>query len=134
MTKTDNSCFLRRSLLANAAFSGLSGLIFVIAAKPIAQRIGLDDSMTLVIVGGSLLFYALGLGHNARRQVVSLTETRVGIGLDLLWVAGSAVLILAGLLTTTGNWVTAILADFVLAFAICQYIGLRRIGRPRLAS
>jgi hypothetical protein len=134
MTAPDASLFLRRSLLANAAFSGLSGLVFVIAAGPIARGIGLGDPVTLVIVGGSLVLFALGLARNARRPVVSLVEARIAIALDVLWVAGSAVLLLASLLNAAGNWAAAVLADFVLAFAICQFIGLRRAERARPAS
>jgi hypothetical protein len=134
MTLPDASLFLRRSLMANAVFSGFSGLVFVLAAGPIARSIGLDDPITLVVVGASLLLYGLGLAHNARRPVVNLIETRVAIALDGLWVVGSAVLVLAGLLNATGNWGAVILADFVLAFAICQFIGLRRVERARLAS
>jgi hypothetical protein len=134
MTAPDASSFLRRSLVANAAFSGLSGLVFVFAASPISHGIGLDESVTLVVVGGSLVLYALVLARNARRPVVNLIETRVAIALDVLWVVGSAVLVLAGLLNAAGNWAAAVLAEFVLIFAICQFIGLRRIERARLAS
>ena len=133
MTTPDTSLFLRRSLMANAVFSGLSGLVFVFAAGPIARNIGLDERSSLVIVGGLLLVFALGLAHNARRTVVNLVETRVAIAMDGLWVVGSAVLFFASLLNTTGSWAAAILADFVLAFAICQFIGLRRVERARPA-
>jgi len=132
MTKPDVSSFLRRSLLANATFSGLAGLFFMCAASPIAPSIGLNQPMMLIIVGGSLVLYALGLARNALRPAVNLIETRVAIGLDVLWVVGSAVVVLAGLLNTTGSWAAAVLADFVLAFAICQFIGLRRVERVRL--
>jgi hypothetical protein len=121
-------------LLANAAFSVLSGLVFILAAGPIARRIGLDEPVTLTIVGALLVLYALGLAVNARRFVVSLTETRVAIALDVLWVVGSAVVIFAGFLNSTGNWAAGILADFVLVFAICQFIGLRRVQQARIAS
>jgi hypothetical protein len=131
MKDTDSSSFLRRSLLANAAFSGLSGLVFIFGASPISHHLGLDDPIALVVVGVSLVFYALGLAHNARRPAVSLIETRVAIALDVLWVIGSAGLILTGLLSATANWVVAILADLVLVFAICQFIGLRRVERAR---
>ena len=131
MTKLDASSFLRRSLMANASFSGLAGLVFMCAASPIAHSIGLNEPMMLIIVGGSLVLYALGLARNARRPVVNLIETRIAIGLDVLWVVGSVVAVLAGLLNTAGSWAAAILADFVLAFAICQFIGLRRVERGR---
>jgi hypothetical protein len=90
--------------------------------------------MTFIIVGGSLVLYALGLARNARRPVVNLIEPRVAIGLDVLWVVGSAVVVLGGLLNATGSWAAAILSEFVLALAVCQFIGLRRVRRARLAS
>jgi hypothetical protein len=120
--------------MANAVFSGLSGLIFLLAAGPITRSIGLEAPITLVVVGGSLVLYGLGLARNARRPVVNLIEARVAIAMDGLWVVGSAVLILAGVLNAIGSWTAIVLADFVLAFAICQFVGLRRVERARLAS
>jgi hypothetical protein len=52
MTATDASLFLRRSLMANATFSGLSGLVFLFAAGPIGRSIGLDEPIAIVVVGG----------------------------------------------------------------------------------
>ena len=134
MAAPNASSFLRRSLMANAVFSGLSGLIFLLAAGPITRSIGLEAPITLVVVGGSLVLYGLGLARNARRPVVNLIEARVAIAMDGLWVVGSAVLILAGVLNAIGSWTAIVLADFVLAFAICQFVGLRRVERARLAS
>ena len=134
MKEPDASLFLRRSLLANAAFSAVSGLVFIFAAGSIADRTGLDDPLTLIIVGIFLVFYAVGLAVNALRPIVNLIEARVAIALDIVWVISSAVLIIIGFLNMTGNWAAGILADLVLVFAICQFIGLRRVRRARLAS
>ena len=133
MTKPDSSSFLRRSLLANAAFSGLAGLVFMCAASPLAHSIGLNEPMTLIIVGGSLVLYALGLARNARRPVVNLIETGVAIGLDVLWVVGTAVVVLAGLLNATGNWAAAILAEFVLAWLLDPLVWCMERDRRPLA-
>jgi len=52
---------------------------------------------------------------------------------DLLWVVGSAVLIFTNLVpfTTNGKWAIAIVADIVLAFAIVQFVGVRKARKAR---
>lgn len=56
---------LRRTLQANSLFSGVSGLAFITASKPIALFLGLDAPLVLVVIGIGLLLYALALWFNA---------------------------------------------------------------------
>ncbi len=129
MQITESSRLLRMSLLSNALFSTVSGVAFIVASGPIAAAIGLPYPGILVAIGVSLLLFAAGLFTNARRDNVNLTEARVAVALDFAWVVGSAVVIAAGVLNTTGNWAVAMVADLVLAFAILQYVGIRRMPR-----
>ncbi len=119
-----NSNLLRRALLANAIFSALSGVILLLASKRLAQLLG--TSVSLVPIGVMLLIYAAGLLWNARRENISRMEAWIAVILDVAWVAGSAIIIFAGVLTATGNWMVAIVADVVLLFAVLQLIGLRK--------
>jgi len=57
------SSFLRRALLANGTFSLISGIILIVAAKPLAEIFGLAMPRILIAVGTSLLIYAAALFH-----------------------------------------------------------------------
>lgn len=119
---------LRRALLGNAAFSGLSGLLFTLDARPIAKFLGLENPMILTIMGLVLLAYAPFLVWLANRKPIPRWLAWMVIELDVLWIIGSAVLIFTDLvpLTGPGKWAIAIVADVVAVFAIVQYLGLRR--------
>jgi hypothetical protein len=120
---------LRRALHANGAFSALSGVVLLAAANPLARLLGLNDALILIVTGVSLLLYAAGLFRNARREIINHAEAWTAVILDFAWVIGSAVVIFAGVLTTTGNWLVAIVADIVLLFGVLQLYGLRRMRR-----
>ena len=124
----EKKSFLQRAILGNAVFSGLSGLLMVLAASPISQFLGLSNPLILTIVGIALLLYMPFLFWLANQTPVPSWMTWVVIELDVLWVIGSLILIFTSQvpLTTGGKWVIAITADIVAIFAIFQYIGLRR--------
>ena len=127
----EKKSFLQRAILGNAVFSGLSGLLMVLAASPISQFLGLSNPLILTIVGIALLLYMPFLFWLANQTPVPSWMTWVVIELDVLWVIGSLILIFTSLvpLTTGGKWVIAITADIVAIFAILQYFGLRRHQR-----
>lgn len=127
-TKPD---LLRRALQANGAFSALSGVILIIAAKPLSILLGLTMPSILIGVGISLLIYAASLFRNARRATINQAEAWIAVILDTGWVAGSAVLIFAGVLTTTGNWIVAIVAGIVLFFGLLQFYGVRQMRHAK---
>lgn len=124
------SRLLRISLLSNALFSTLSGLCLVIASGPIASLIGLDLPVVLTVVGTSLLLFAVGLTTNGLRSRVRQSEVKLAIALDSAWVVASVGIILAGVLSTTGDWTVAIVADVVLLLAYLQFMGLRKLRQP----
>ncbi len=133
MLTTDSSGFLRRSLLSNATFSLITGVCFTMASSPISSMIGLEMPVILVGIGVSLLVFAAGLILNARREIVNQTEAWIAVLLDTIWVVGSAVVIVAGVLSTTGNWIVAFVAEIVLTFAFLQFLGLRKMKRAATA-
>ena len=99
-------------------------MLTILAAGPLTDLIGLSASSILIGVGSGLIFYAVGLFRNASRDLINRTETYLAVIMDLVWVAGSAVVIFLGILTTTGDWIIAIVADIVLLFGILQWYGL----------
>ena len=128
-THQDQTKLLRRALRGNGIFSTISGIGFLIAAKPIANLIGIDYPAIIAGIGISLLLFAGALFYNAARKEVSRMEATLAVAGDLAWVAGSGVVIALGILTPSGNWGVAMIADIVLLFAIFQFVGIRRLTR-----
>lgn len=124
----EKSLLLRRALRGNGIFSTVSGIAFIAGAKPVSAAIGLDYPLVVGIVGASLLLFAAGVFRNAARERISRIEASLTVAGDLVWVVASGVIIALGLLSTTGNWAVAVVADVVLVFAIFQFVGLRRIA------
>ena len=116
---------LRGALLANAAFSFLSAVVIVAAARPIGEFMGVDP-WVLVGVGSALLGWAVFVFANGRRIEPSVRLTWLTIGGDLLWVVAAAVILVQpDLLTTGGKWVLGIVTLAVADFATFQWLGLK---------
>ena len=123
---------LRRAMQIDAAVSGAGGLLLTLLPGPLSVLIGFERPAYLLAVGIGLLGYAVWLLSSARRPNVNIWAGRVVISLNLLWVAASAVLLLdePGLFNALGQWLVGIVAVLVADFALVQYLGLRRVGRP----
>jgi hypothetical protein len=121
------SQLLRRALQANGVFSALSGVLLLIASERIAALIGLEQSLWLT--GLLLLLFAAGLFRNAARAEINQTEAWIAVALDVAWVVGTGALLFAGVFSTTGNWIVAVIGDVVLLFAVLQFWGLRKLRR-----
>ena len=127
----DRARLLRRALRANGIFSLISGMAFLFAARPIANLIGIDYPVVIAGIGISLIFFAGALFYNAARKEVSRIEATLAVAGDFAWVAGSVVVVALGILTPSGNWGVAAIADIVLFFAIFQFVGIRHLTRIR---
>jgi hypothetical protein len=120
---------------ADAAVSGASGFLLTLLPGPLSALIGLAEPDYLLVVGIGLIGYAAWLLFSARRPEVNLWAGRTVILLNVLWVAGSAALLLAapGMFNSLGQWLVGLVALVVADFALVQYIGLRRAGRSLMA-
>lgn len=120
---------LVRALAANAGFSGLSGLVLVVAADPVSAWIGIEGATGwLRAVGVGLLLFAAGLVRLVRGRGRPCGRVVAATTADLGWVAGSAVLLIAfpGLLSPAGERAVAAVAVVVAVLACAQLLGLRR--------
>jgi hypothetical protein len=128
---TTQSNFLRRVLQANGIFSGLSGVAFILAARPLAAFLGLAAPVILMGIGLGLLLYAVALFREAARETIDRQFVIAAIIMDAAWVVGSIVLLLTGWVpfTLAGKWAIALVADLVAIFAGLQFYGLRRLNR-----
>jgi len=120
---------LKRALTGNAMFSGLSGTAILLANRWLVKFLGLPDKVSLAILGVSLLVYAAVLWFNARRPKLRIIDAWVAVVMDAVWVLGSYILIFVIPFSLAGKWVVARVAELVLAFAVCQWLGIRRIRK-----
>lgn len=126
LTKPSSS-LLKKTLLANALFSDLCGVIMLLGATTIAPLIGLNSPMILAFIGIDLMVYGVWLFFTARRAAPNLTLAKIAVAADVAWVIGAAIVIWLGVLNTTGNLILAGVTDVVLLFAILQWVGIRRL-------
>ena len=120
---------LKKALTGNAVFSILSGVAILAANRWLVKFLGLPEEASLAILGISLIVYAGILWLNARGPEIKITAAWIAILMDAAWVAGSYLLIFVVPLSVGGKWMVALVAELVLAFAILQWLGMRRIRK-----
>ena len=117
---------LQRTLTANAVFSGITGIVMVGAAAPLAEWLGIPAWLSVTLGAGLVAFAGVVFHvsrHPAPRRVVSV------IAADVAWIVGAAVVI-AGVpeaMSPAGVWTLVLVTLAVADFAIFQTIGLRQL-------
>ncbi len=127
-TQSDRTRFLRRSLQLDGVASGLCGVLLLAGAGPVSALVGLAEPGIARVVGALLVVYAAALLWNGARAMISRAAAVAAVVLNAGWVAGSAVLVLGGPLTTIGNLALAAVAAAVLLFTVLEVVGLARMG------
>lgn len=95
----------------------------------LVKFLGLPEKVSLAILAVSLIVYAVVLWSNAHRPKIKTTDAWVAVIMDVVWVVGSYALILIVPFSVGGKWLVALLAELVLAFAILQCLGIRKIRK-----
>ena len=121
-----DSQLLRLALRGNAAFSTLSGLGFLAASPAIAAFLGDIPSSEIASIGASLLVFAAFLVWLSLRPQIPPALVLGVIAGDLAWVVGTVLALFAGVFTPSGAIAAIGVANVVLAFAVLQWVGLRR--------
>ena len=133
---------LRLALIANAAFSVVTGVALVVFAGPLAAGL-LTTGSVWPGVPAPIVAMALGLGLLGFAAVVALVgihrpppaaAVRAIIVADAGWVVTSAVALalLAEAMTASGRWTVGVVAIVVAVLALAQWRGLQTSG-PRAA-
>jgi len=127
---------LRRAMQADALVSGVSGLLLTLLPGSLGALLGFAWPGYLLAVGIGLIGYGIWLLLSTRRPDVSIWAGRAAVLLNLLWVAGSALLLLTmpGFFNALGQWAVGLVALVVADFALVQYVGLRRVSRSLVAA
>ena len=120
---------LKKALTGNAVFSVVSGVVILFANRWLVKFLGLPDKVSLAILGISLIVFAGLLWLNARRPRIKISDAWVAVIMDSAWVVGSYTLIFVVPFTAGGKSVVALVAELVLAFAIVQWLGIRKIRK-----
>ena len=120
---------IRSILYANAIFSGVSGLLFVIASQPIARFLRINMPWVILILGIGLVGYAALLYLTASRPEISRSFVLFAVVADSVWVLLSTILLLTNWVpfTVSGKWVVGILAAIVDVFAMLQFFEWRKM-------
>ncbi len=127
MTTTDDR-LLRRALTANAAFCMASGLGMSIFSGPLADWLGAPRAVLIVVGIGLIPWGATLLAFSSRSELRRADAWTAILG-DDAWVLGTLILVLGfpTALSSAGNAVAVAVALVVAAFAVLQYLGMRRI-------
>jgi hypothetical protein len=126
-TLEERQGLLKKALTGNALFSVISGAAILLANRWLVKFLGLPDQVSLALLGISLLVYAILLWLNARKANIKITGAWVAIVMDVVWVVASYALIVVVPFSVGGKWVVALVAELVLAFAVLQWMGVRRL-------
>jgi len=123
------SVFLRRAILADAVFSGVSAVLLTFGAGALAPWLNLPEAL-LRETGLFLIAYAALVGWLGTRQSMPKALVAIVIAGNAAWILASIALLFSGAFTPNllGEVFVAAQAIAVGALAELQYIGLRRSG------
>ena len=121
------SLFLRRALLADAIFSGVSAVLLTAGAGMLAPLFDLPEAL-LRETGLFLIAYTMLVAWLSARQSVPKALVMVVIAGNALWTLASIALLLSGTVSPNLFGEAVIVAQAIATgvLAELQYIGLRR--------
>ena len=129
------SLFLRRALLADAIFSGVSAVLLSLGASALASLLNLPEAL-LRETGLFLIAYAALVGWLGTRQSMPGALVAIVIAGNAAWALGSIALMFSGWVNPNllGYLFIALHAITTGVFAELQYIGLRKSADAVAAS
>ncbi len=134
----NNDSMLRSAFIADAVTSLIFGLLLLIDASPLAAFLGIQHvqffgrypgAAILIDIGLAVTAYAVWVGYTAARRNIEKPTIIAILIANMLWVVDSILLLVTRELPLTepGTWAVLVTADLVLALAIWEYIGFRRM-------
>ena len=118
--QSSQASLLRNTLRADAIFSGMSGLVFALAAVPVAEFIGISYPAALIIIGVGFFPWAYMVYRTATAEIANETAVRTIITLNIVWVIASYLFLLFAwsTLTVAGKWFVALQGEVVFLFGL----------------
>ena len=123
------SLFLRRTIQADAIFSGISAVLLTFGAGEFASLLDLPEAL-LRESGLFLIAYTALVGWLGTRETMPKALVAIVIAGNAVWTLASIALLFSDAVTPNllGEAAVAMQAIVVGALAELQYIGLRRSG------
>lgn len=123
------SLFLRRAILADAIFSGISAVLLTLGTGMLAPWLSLPEVL-LRETGLFLIAYAALVGWLGTRQTMPKALVVIVVAGNAAWTLASIALLFSGWVNPNllGELMVAAQAIAVGAFAELQYVGLRKSG------
>lgn len=121
---TPGPTLLRRALLLDAAASGAMGAAMALAAVPLADWFDLPEAL-LRRAGIALVPFAALLAALGTRERVARPAVLAVVAVNLLWVAGSLLVLVTGWIEPTALGVAFVVAQ---ALAVAVFAGLQERG------
>jgi hypothetical protein len=121
--------FLRKALLADAALTGLTGIMALLGSGVLANLLGLRPAL-LLWSGAVLVPFAALVAFLATRERMLRPWVVVVIASNVLWVAGSFLLLLIGWVDPNSLGKTFVIGQalIVAVLAELEFMGLRRLA------
>lgn len=130
MSSIRSSRFLRNALALDAAACAATGLLLALGAGPLSGLLGFPAEF-LMGAGIVLLPCAALLAFFASRETLPRLAVYAVIGVNIVWVADSVLILVAGWFAPTGLGIAFVLAQ---AAAVAVVTELEVIGLKRSAS
>ena len=123
------SLFLRRALLADAIFSGVSAVGLTLGAGMLASLLNLPEAL-LRETGLFLVAYAIFVGWLGTRASLAKALVLIVVAGNAAWTLASIWLLFSGMVSPNPLGEIAVVAQAIATgiFAELQYIGLRKSG------
>ncbi|MBO6515791.1 MAG: hypothetical protein JJ975_04490 [Bacteroidia bacterium] len=118
---------LKKYLVVNAAFSGISGLTMLLLSQPMQRFFGFQNDAVFPAIGINLVLFAILVFSIANKQLKNKTLVNLISVMDFLWVIGSIVIIAKGMfdLSTNGYLVIGVVAVWI------AYLGVNQVRLNR---
>ena len=128
------SLLLRRALLADAIFSGVSAVLLSLGASALASLLNLPEPL-LRETGLFLVAYTALVGWLSSRSSLPKVPVMAVIAGNAAWTVGSIALLLSGAVAPNALGEAFIVAQAIATgvFAELQYMGLRRSAGEAVA-
>lgn len=125
----NNQLALSRILISNGTFCFANGIIFILAAEPLAGFLS-TLPIVMTILGIGLILYGAFITYMATRPIITRRFTLFAVIADSLWVLLSVLLLVLPIFNFTpeAKWAIGITAICVDTFATLQFLEWRKIS------
>ena len=114
---------LKKYLIVNSFFSGLTGLVMLLLTSYLNTLFGITNEYVFPIIGLNLLIFSGFVYFVSLKQINNKVLVNLISGLDALWVLGSVLILMLGLfnISETGNIIIGVVALWIAFLGYKQF-------------